>query len=1025
MERFIRSNIASAIPALFCAGIALLSAGALRATPSVANVQVSLNDQGFAVSYLLGSDASSGTCSIYSVADPNTPVAVVPLTGLAKGPNTVVWNGLTTSGGFAQSGQYFAVVSATAAPVSQVTMLTGETSQSGAPLNSFTKLSGRNYWQICSNIYPKAPGREAFHNLTYYPTIDDDGATKFAGVNIFGPDGPNMKRVASPAGVYSAANVWPVSTWGSAFVMPDGKVLLGPKTGSTAAITESGTLCVYDPADDSITSFPRSGSSLLKIRQFAAFGSSSAPVIYAADDGSYLGDQATAGVIFADFSSGAAPATVTTLVKGGAGIGNQLRNSVARGLVMNRAQDTMWVSIWGNNKTISGEVVKFIKTGAGVPGVWAEADGVKTKYNSTTPEPAFVYPAYLKAIGYQPSICLSPDEQTLWIANNDILTSTTRYVPNRSSIEGLDPVTGASRGPEYTLTGISFGPQKICQEGSYDPATGTYTNGNLHVASYGFTTGTTALRHSVFATPDGATTDSTQSRPFPVGEPPRLSIVTQPAGARVDTPFRVQPVVAALGWNGAVMTDFAGVVSIELLPGTGPAGAVLSGTKTAVCVNGVATFQDLSLDIAGSGYVLRATNPLMEPADSAPFDVAPGVPAAASGDWGDVNEDGCITGADARLVQQYIDNRGSLTLAQAERIVRYGDIAGTVNRTTIGDNVVDGQDVMRGGLLWAGLIDAGTTGVVRADYGDVDGDGKVTIVDMVTVNRSRSGLTAPPEIQARVAARGGGDISPTVPYISFGDGRITAADVAAILARAMGTETNGPAYPDFWPLHAPTADNPATPADLYTFTDVNGYTGDLLHRISFVTQTPKQVRGYTVTDVAGTDGSIVGAFKGIDGSIYALYFKYPQTFGDNLIEFASPVKVLDVRAVNGEISEWSGRTSGTLVSFGVRPVVFRGRVLSREPVYVPSAGAYPAGAPPSRWSGTVRVRLDVGILAGLTSQQEMQQAFFFDFAPNIGIVGRGQASLMGSPAPTNDRVRLEQDTARVRGINYSLTEPAP
>jgi hypothetical protein len=55
----------------------------------------------------------------------------------------------------------------------------------------------------------------------------------------------------------------------------------------------------------------------------------------------------------------------------------------------------------------------------------------------------------------------------------------------------------------------------------------------------------------------------------------------------------------------------------------------------------------------------------------------------------------------------------------------------------------------------------------------------------------------------------------------------------------------------------------------------------------------------------------------------------------------------------------------------------------------------------------------------------MQQAFFFDFTPGIGIIGRGQASLMGSPAPTNDRVRLEQTSARVRGRNYSLNTPAP
>lgn len=399
--------------------------------------------------------------------------------------------------------------------------------------------------------------------------------------------------------------------------------------------------------------------------------------------------------------------------------------------------------------------------------------------------------------------------------------------------------------------------------------------------------------------------------------------------------------------------------------------------------------------------------------------------AAATGSWGDVNEDGLITAADAALLQTYILNKGSLTLAQAERIIRYGDVAGTVNRSEIGNGVVDRHDAIRSVLLTSGIIDAGTAGPVAASYGDVDSDNHVTIVDAVIVNRRRSGILPDASTLARVDAPGRGDISPTIPFLSFGDGRITSEDVALVQQRADGAEPSPPAYLDYWPLHAPTEAYPDTLPDLYTFTDVNGFTGDSLHRISFVTQSPKEVDGYTVTDVVGTDGSLVGVFKGIDGSIYAKYIKHPQTFGDNLIEFATPIKLLDIEATKGAVSEWRGTTRGYAAPLGVRPVVYSGAIIDKGPRYVPSAGDFPSGEPPSRWSSTISLRLDVGLLPGPQSQLEMQQAFFFDFTPGIGIIGRGQASLMGSPAPTGDRVRLEQTSARVRGRSYSLRTPAP
>jgi hypothetical protein len=41
--------------------------------------------------------------------------------------------------------------------------------------------------------------------------------------------------------------------------------------------------------------------------------------------------------------------------------------------------------------------------------------------------------------------------------------------------------------------------------------------------------------------------------------------------------------------------------------GVNPSGGTLTGTLTVTVVNGVATFSDLAIDLAGDGYTLHAT----------------------------------------------------------------------------------------------------------------------------------------------------------------------------------------------------------------------------------------------------------------------------------------------------------------------------------------------------------------------------------------------------------------------------------
>lgn len=65
--------------------------------------------------------------------------------------------------------------------------------------------------------------------------------------------------------------------------------------------------------------------------------------------------------------------------------------------------------------------------------------------------------------------------------------------------------------------------------------------------------------------------------------------------------------------------SFTGPVTLEIL--TGPVGATLGGTLTVNAVAGVATFSDITLDLAG-GYTLRATSPGLSDAISPTFTIS-------------------------------------------------------------------------------------------------------------------------------------------------------------------------------------------------------------------------------------------------------------------------------------------------------------------------------------------------------------------------------------------------------------------
>ena len=70
-----------------------------------------------------------------------------------------------------------------------------------------------------------------------------------------------------------------------------------------------------------------------------------------------------------------------------------------------------------------------------------------------------------------------------------------------------------------------------------------------------------------------------------------------PADASGGALFSVQPVIAVLDAGGNTVPTAA--ASIQLSKHSGPSRGTLAGTLSVPVVNGLATFTDISLDIAG------------------------------------------------------------------------------------------------------------------------------------------------------------------------------------------------------------------------------------------------------------------------------------------------------------------------------------------------------------------------------------------------------------------------------------------
>ena len=210
-----------------------------------------------------------------------------------------------------------------------------------------------------------------------------------------------------------------------------------------------------------------------------------------------------------------------------------------------------------------------------------------------------------------------------------------------TDVAGPATATGLSfvTSPASTLAGHSVSPAIVVkvQDANGDVVTTATTAVTLSVAGssaalFGTTTvsaingvatfsdvsiRTAGTGYQLIATADNLSAATSSAFDILVGYPFKLGFITQPTTAFGRVVMTPAVRVAVQDWVGNTTTAGSFVVTMDLASGE-PTAAL--GGKTATTVNGVASFESLSVDTPSS-YTLRATAPSLVEAISAPFTI--------------------------------------------------------------------------------------------------------------------------------------------------------------------------------------------------------------------------------------------------------------------------------------------------------------------------------------------------------------------------------------------------------------------
>ncbi len=165
-----------------------------------------------------------------------------------------------------------------------------------------------------------------------------------------------------------------------------------------------------------------------------------------------------------------------------------------------------------------------------------------------------------------------------------------------------------------------------------------------------------------FATGIGTVNATNLVNNWPGVAPAKLAFTVEP-NANYASAATITVKVSVENSSGAVTTFDTSAVTLALSGGT--AGATLSGTKTVNAVAGVATFSGLSVDKAGTGYKLTATDGGLTTASSTAFNIMPGAAKTVTFTTQPATNSNVTDGVTIPLVAHVVDAAGNAVPGQS------------------------------------------------------------------------------------------------------------------------------------------------------------------------------------------------------------------------------------------------------------------------------------------------------------------------------------------------------------------------
>lgn len=197
------------------------------------------------------------------------------------------------------------------------------------------------------------------------------------------------------------------------------------------------------------------------------------------------------------------------------------------------------------------------------------------------------------------------------------------------------PVVAGASGQEFSIASSSTGAAAFFT----DPNCGTTAAGGTFIIPTGSTSVDVFYRDTASGQPVVSVTNASglnnpvaQTHTVNPSAATKLVFTVQPSNAQVGAAVSPPVQVAVHDTYGNTVTNFSANITLTL--DANPSGSTLAGTTTVATSAGVATFTDLSLDKAGSGYTFAASSSPLSPALSTAFSITAVEPCIACADAG-------------------------------------------------------------------------------------------------------------------------------------------------------------------------------------------------------------------------------------------------------------------------------------------------------------------------------------------------------------------------------------------------------